>query len=148
MKNICPQPANPESLDQESKWIFWACFIALVATAFGFIVRTQVINEWGTQFNLSETQKGEIFGVGLWSFALSIILFSLVIDRVGYGKAMAFAFSWHIASAIITILAKGYWGLYIGTFIVALGNGTVEAVVNPAVATMFPRDKTKWHFSC
>ena len=35
-------------------------------------------------------------------------------------------------------------GLYFGTFIVALGNGTVEAVVNPVVSTMFPRDKTKW----
>ncbi|MBC8346246.1 MAG: MFS transporter, partial [Candidatus Marinimicrobia bacterium] len=26
----------------------------------------------------------------------------------------------------------------------ALGNGTVEAVINPVVATMFDRDKTKW----
>ena len=86
------QQANPESLDQESKWIFWTSFFALVATAFGFIVRTQVINEWGIQFNLSETQKGEIFGVGLWPFALSIVLFSLIVDRIGYGKAMAFAF--------------------------------------------------------
>ena len=31
-----------------------------------------------------------------------------------------------------------------GTFIGALGNGIVEAVVNPVVATMFPRNKTKW----
>ena len=131
-------------LDAEARRLFWASFIALVATAFGFIVRTQVINEWGTQFNLSETQKGEIFGVGLWPFALSIVLFSLVVDRIGYGKAMVFAFVCHVASAIITILAQGYWGLYIGTFIVALGNGTVEAVVNPVVATMFPKDKTKW----
>ena len=131
-------------LDSEAKWLFWGSFIALVATAFGFIVRTQVINEWGIQFNLSETQKGELFGVGLWPFALSIVLFSLVVDRVGYGKAMVFAFGCHMASAIITILAQGYWGLYIGTFIVALGNGTVEAVVNPVVATMFPKDKTKW----
>ncbi len=29
-------------------------------------------------------------------------------------------------------------------FIFALGNGTVEAVINPVVATMFSRDKTKW----
>ena len=144
MQNMNTQQANSQPLDQESQWIFWASFVALVATAFGFIVRTQVINEWGTQFNLSETQKGEIFGVGLWPFALSIVLFSLVVDRIGYGKAMAFAFICHLASAIITILAKGYWGLYFGTFIVALGNGTVEAVVNPVVSTMFPRDKTKW----
>ena len=34
--------------------------------------------------------------------------------------------------------------LYIGTFFVALGDGIVEAVVNPVVATMFPREKTKW----
>ena len=103
-------------LDSNARRLFWAGFIALVATAFGFIVRTQVINEWGTQFNLSETQKGEIFGVGLWPFALSIVLFSLVVDRIGYGKAMVFAFACHVASAVITILAQGYWGLYIGTF--------------------------------
>jgi len=138
-------PANdsgtPSSAD---KVLFWACFIALIATAFGFIVRTQVIDEWAREFNLSETQKGEIFGVGLWPFAVSIVLFSLIIDKIGYGKAMVFAFVCHVASAIITIFATGYWTLYIGTFIVALGNGTVEAVINPVVATMFTKEKTKW----
>ena len=132
------------NLDQKEKWLFWACFISLIATAFGFIVRTQVIDTWGEQFNLTETQKGEIFGVGLWPFAISIVLFSLVVDRVGYSKAMLFAFVCHVSSAIVTITAEGYWGLYIGTFIVALGNGTVEAVINPVVATIFPREKTKW----
>ena len=132
------------NLDQKEKWLFWACFISLIATAFGFIVRTQVIDTWGEQFNLTETQKGEIFGVGLWPFAISIVLFSLVVDRVGYSKAMLFAFVCHISSAIVTITAEGYWGLYVGTFIVALGNGTVEAVINPVVATIFPREKTKW----
>ena len=48
------------NLDQKEKWLFWACFISLIATAFGFIVRTQVIDTWGEQFNLTETQKGEI----------------------------------------------------------------------------------------
>jgi len=38
----------------------------------------------------------------------------------------------------------GYWMLYAGNLIFALGNGTVEAVINPVVATMFSRDKTKW----
>lgn len=130
--------------DHKERWLFWACFISLIATAFGFIVRTQVIDIWGEQFNLTETQKGEIFGVGLWPFAISIVLFSLVVDRVGYGKAMLFAFVCHVSSAIVTITAQGYWGLYIGTFIVALGNGTVEAVINPVVATIFHREKTKW----
>ncbi len=128
--------------------LFWACFVALVATAFGFIVRALIIDSWGTEFGFSATQKGEIFGVGLWPFAISIILFSLVIDRIGYGTAMVFAFVCHVVSAIVTIVAPKYfdpyWSLYIGTFIVALGNGTVEAVINPVVATLFAREKTKW----
>ena len=42
---------------------------------------------------------GQIFGVGLWPFAISIVLFSLVIDKIGYGKAMVFAFVCHVGSA-------------------------------------------------
>jgi MFS family permease len=133
-----------ELSEDKRRLLFWACFISLIATAFGFIVRTFLITEWGTQFGLTETQKGEIFGVGLWPFAISIILFSLVIDRIGYGKAMVFAFACHVASAIMTIMATGYWSLYWATFIVALANGTVEAVINPVVATLYPKEKTKW----
>lgn len=124
--------------------LFWGCFFALIATAFGFIVRSQIIGEWEVQFNLSETQKGEILGVGLWPFAISIVLFSLIVDKVGYGKAMVFAFACHALSAIITITAKNYQMLYWGVFIFSLGCGTVEAVINPVVATLFPREKTKW----
>jgi MFS family permease len=130
--------------DANDRRLFWACFIALITTAFGFIVRAMIIGDWAEEFNLSESEKGEILGVGLWPFAVSIVIFSLFIDRVGYGNAMIFAFICHVASAIITIMAKGYWGLYIGNLVVALGNGTVEAVINPVVATMFVREKTKW----
>jgi len=128
----------------EDKFLFWACFIALIATAFGFVIRTMVIGQWATEFDLSATQRGEIFGVGLWPFAISIVLFSLVLDKIGYRTAMYFAFACHLISAILTIFATGYTSLYIGTFICALGNGTVEAVINPVVATVFKRDKTKW----
>ncbi len=130
--------------EAQKRWLFIGCFIALAATSFGFVVRTVLMVEWGLEFNLTEVQKGEIFGVGLWPFAISIILFSLVIDKIGYGKAMAFAFACHASSVVLTIFATGYWSLYIATFIAALGAGTVEAAINPAVATMYPKDKTKW----
>lgn len=145
------------------KKLFWACWIALIATAFGFIVRALIMDEWGKEFNFDKTRQGQLFGVGLWPFAISIVLFSLIIDKIGYGKAMIFAFVCHVTSIALTIYApmllakpgatpeeikagyeNGYWMLYLGNFIVALGNGTVEAVINPVVATMFARDKTKW----
>lgn len=124
--------------------LFYACFVAMITTAFGFILRALILPRWGVEFNLTQTQLGEISGVGLWPFAISIVLFSLIIDKIGYKTAMIFAILCHISSAIITILANGYWMLYTGTLIVALGNGTVEAVTNPVVATMFPRNKVKW----
>ena len=127
-----------------SRWLFWTCFISLVATSFSFILRAFAVEAWGVEFDLSETQKGELLGVGLWPFAISIVLFSLVVDRIGYGKALAFAWACHVTSVLLTIFAKGYWGLYAGTFINAIANGTVEAVINPVVATMFVRNKTKW----
>ncbi len=147
--------------------LFWACFISLIATAFGFFTRFAVLNEWGVQFGLDEVQKGEIGGVGVWPFAISIILFSLVIDKIGYGTAMAFAFIAHITYGIVVICAplmlagpgsspeavlagqkSAYWMLYFGSLIFALGNGTVEAVINPVVATLFSARKPNGSISC
>jgi MFS family permease len=136
MKNI-----NPGAPDRT---LFLTCFIALVTTSFGFILRAMVLSEWGVQFNLTETQKGEISGVGLWPFAISIVIFSLAVDRIGYKTSLVSAFICHVTSVTLTIFADGYTMLYVGTLIGALGNGIVEAVVNPVVATMYPREKTKW----
>jgi MFS family permease len=124
--------------------LFWACFIALVATSFVFGIRSDLIGELAARFNLSESDKGEILGVGLWPFALSIIAFSFVIDRIGYKTAAIFAIVCHLAAIAMTLMAKDKTLLYWGTFIVSIGNGTVEAFINPVVATIFRRDKTKW----
>ena len=113
------------SLESHNKRLFWGCWIALIATAFGFIIRAMLIGDWAKEFNLTPTQQGEIFGVGLWPFAISIVLFSLIIDKVGYKAAMIFGFACHVLSLVITLTAKTYNQLYLGMFIVSLGNGTV-----------------------
>ena len=145
-------------------YLFATCFIALIATSGGFIVRAMLLdNVWQGMFNLSETEKGEIFGAGLWPFAISIVLFSLVIDRIGYKTAMWFAVICHFVQAIMLMSAgmfaplegadaaaiveanrSGYWWLWMGSFVGALGNGTIEAVINPVIATVYSKAKTKW----
>lgn len=124
--------------------LFLGCFIALVATAFGFAVRGAVLDDWGMQFSLTEEQKGIISGVGLYPFAISIILFSLIVDRIGYGTAMVIAFVGHITSTVLTIFAPSFQVLYVATFIYALSNGIVESVINPVVATIYKNNKTHW----
>jgi len=146
---------NPDALsERQRKLLFGTCFIALIATSFGFMVRIALLNDvWKPQFNLSDTQVGEIFGVGLWPFAISIVLFSLIIDRIGYKVSLWFAVVCHVIQAVMLMTPgagfvpeslQGYWWLWIGSFFGALGNGTVEAVINPVIASVYHKQKTKW----
>ena len=128
-------PAEPRTR------LFVGSFIAIITIAIVFVVRAFLLSEWRVTFNLSESQLGSIQGAGLYPQALAIILFSLVIDRVGYGRVMAFAFLCHLLSAFMTITATGYSQLYWGTFVFALGAGPVETVVNPVVATLYPQQQ-------
>ena len=124
--------------------IFAASFAAIVATAFCFILRALVIDDWGREFALTETQKGELLGVGLWPFSISIVLLSLVIDRIGFRAVLWFAAACHLVGLAVLLTAHGYWALYGGTFTMALGNGAVEAAANPLIATVFRHDKPRW----
>lgn len=127
--------------DGKATWLFTACIISLVATSFGFVVRGFLVGTWAQEFNLTQTQVGAIQGAGLFPFALSIVFFSLIIDRIGYGRAMVFAFLGHTISAFITMTAGSFQQLYVGTLLFALANGTVEAVINPVTATLYPKSK-------
>lgn len=129
--------------DKADMGLFWGCWIALVATSFGFVTRGLTAGEWGAEFGLTETQIGEILGAGLWPFAISIILFSLIIDKIGYKAAMLFGLVCHVLSTFIILSADSYNMMYIGTFVLALGCGTVEAYINPVVTTMFSDSKAK-----
>ena len=146
--------------------LFWGCFIALITTAFAFITRAFLVGDpsfWPTTFGLDQVQGQVLFGAGIWPFAISIIVFSLIIDQIGYRAAMIFSFICYALYAFLAFQAYGvvsaeglsgdalkaaqseaYDLLYMGSIILGLGNGTVEAFINPVVATMFNKDKTKW----
>lgn len=142
--------------------VFWGCFIALITTSFAFFSRMYLCDvRFGTDFDLDKVEIGVLKGAGVWPFAISIILLSLFIDRIGYRVAMLFSFACYAIYLVLACLAyaavqgvtgealeaaqlKGFNLLYWGSVILALGNGSVEAFINPVVATMFSREKTKW----
>jgi MFS family permease len=142
--------------------LFWGCFIALITTSFAFFTRMYLCDvRFGADFGIGKVTIGELKGAGVWPFAISIILFSLIIDRIGYRVAMLFSFVCYAiymvmacmaygaiqgveGDALAAAQAKGYSLLYWGSIVLGLGNGTVEAFINPVVATMFSKEKTKW----
>lgn len=145
------QAASAKSTESQKQILFWGCFIALITTAFSFVGRMFLLPTWGTEFELDPAQSGRLAGIGIWPFAVSIILFSLFIDRIGYKTAMIVAFVGHLVWSIMGVAAYfvsdrqvGFQLLYWGSLVCALANGTVESFINPVVATMFSKEKTKW----
>jgi MFS family permease len=140
--------------DRHDTMLFWGCFIALVTTSFGFITRMFLINTWSAEFGLDPAQAGRLQGIGIWPFAVSIIAFSLIIDRIGYKPAMIISFLGYMVWSVMGFSAyyvskngnkdAAYSLLYWGSLILGLSNGTVEAYINPVVATLFANNKTKW----
>ena len=62
---------------------------------------------------------------------------------MGYLRAIGTLTAAAAASVVLLVFAKDYWWLYAGSFLNGLAAGTVEAVINPVVASMFPKNKTK-----
>src|SRR5215831_14603193 len=100
--------SNPESDSMgksNEKVLFWASFFTLIAAGMGFAIRGDILNVWGRQFGFTQTELGEITGMGLMGFGLTIIFFSFFADVVGYGKLMIIAFLLHVAAAASTLAA-------------------------------------------
>lgn len=132
-----------------------ASFMTLIAAGVGFGVRAGILNDWAVRYGFTKVELGTITGGGLVGFGVTIIFFSFLADNfLGYKKLLTLAFVLHALSVVITLAATPvfvfagkdatYWCLYVGVFIFALANGVCEAVINPLVATLFPKEKTHY----
>ncbi len=140
-----------EGIAPNAKRLLWAGFLAILAAGIGFGVRGGILANWGADFGFTGAQLGAISGAGFTGFCFGIIIGGVVVDKVGYGKLVFAAFLFHVLSALITFAATAgqaqevaYKFLYWGTFMFALANGTLEAVANPLVSTLFPNNRTHY----
>jgi MFS family permease len=148
MSNV--QVSN-EAIVPNAKRLLLAGFLAILAAGVGFGIRGGILANWGADFGFTGKQLGDINGAGFTGFCFGIIIGGIVCDKIGYGKLVIAAFVFHVLSAFVTLAASpgqepslSYNLLYWGTFIFAVANGTLEAVANPLVATLFPNNRT--HF--
>ena len=116
--------------------------MALVVTSMTFAIRAGMVEPLGKQFNLSDTELAQIVGMAFFGFPIATTLGGFFVDALGMKRFMMLAFGAHLLGLIMTIFAGGYWALMISTFLVGFANGTVEAVCNPLIATMYPENKT------
>ena len=105
--------------NRHDKILFWGCFIAIITTSYAFISRIIFCTgtQFATDFGLDKVSVGELVGAGIWPFGVSIIVFSLFIDRIGYKVAMVFSF---VCYLIYTALAFAAYSSVHGVTGVAL----------------------------
>jgi MFS family permease len=134
-----------------AKRLLWAGFMAILAAGVGFAIRGGIFDNWAADFAFSAAQIGAIGSAGFTGFCFGIIIGGVIVDKIGYGKLVIAAFVFHVLSAFVTFAAtKGmpqetaFAYLKWGMFIFALANGTLEAVANPLVATLFPNNRTHY----
>jgi MFS family permease len=147
-----------------NRQLFLASFFTLIAAGIGFAIRGAILADWATEFGFTKQRLGDITGGGLVGFGITIIACSLVADRVGYKPLMVLAFLLHVLSAVVTCAATPVFNslngtapeqleaaqsaafkcLYWGAFMFSLANGVCESVINPLVATLYPKQKTHY----
>ena len=145
---------DPTGGTPNAQRLLWAGFMAILAAGVGFAIRGGILGQWAEQYGFTQTELGAITGGGLTGFGIIILLSSLIADRIGFGTLMFAAFVMHLISAALTLATGAAFAaggkplafqcLFWGMFLFAIGNGIAEAVVNPLVATLFPKNKTHY----
>jgi len=154
MSNAATMTHAPDAgtgIAPNAKRLLFAGFMAILAAGVGAAIRGGIFGNWVSDFNFTGLQVGLINGAGFTGFCFGIIIGGIVVDKVGYGKLVAAAFLFHVISALVAFVpSKGmstqsaFVYLWTGTFIFAVANGTLEAVANPLVATLFPNNRTHY----
>lgn len=132
------------------KRLLWAGFFAILAASVGFGIRANIGGMWRAEYGFTDQQIGDIATAGFPGFCFGIIAGGLVCDRLGYRALIVAAFVLHLLSAFTSFLSSAsdpawsYSVLYWSTFVFGLANGTLEAVANPLVATLFPQRRTHY----
>lgn len=142
-RSISSAPIPTTITEDQRRRLFLASCLALIATAMTFAVRGDIIGDLGATFALNKESLGLAAGAWAYGFTISIFFGGLIVDALGMGRILTLAFVCHLLGIALTIFANGFWMLFGGTIAIGLGNGLVEAAINPLTATIYADRKTE-----
>jgi len=129
--------------------LFLGICMALLPTAFSFILVSNILNQLKTEFILTNANVGYIGGAALWGMSISLLTIGPFLEKIGLKKATIGAFLGHLSG--VTLFLVGYffaghpsafWILFMGAIGMGFGNGMIEVAGNPLTAALYPDRKT------
>ena len=131
-------------MEINKKRLFYASCMALLVTSMTFAIRARLETVFGPEgVGLTLEQIGYAFTPAFWGFTLAMIFGGPLVDTLGIKKITWAAFVMHAIGIVWTIMAKDLTSLFTATLFVGIGNGLVEAALNPMIASMYSENKTK-----
>jgi MFS family permease len=118
-----------------------SCF-ALITTAMAFALRAGIMNNLAGKMGLSDTELGWINFMGNFGFPIATLVGGPLYNSLGPRNLGILAFVSHLIGITASILSSSFWPLFLSTFFISFGNGTVEAAFNPMIASMYDSNKT------
>ncbi|WP_406684912.1 MFS transporter [Seonamhaeicola sp. MEBiC1930] len=124
--------------------LFFGSCLALITTAMTFAIRARLETVFGPEgVGLTLEQLGYAFAPAFFGFTIAMIIGGPLVDLLGIKKITWMAFITHAVGIVLTLMADSMTSLFIATLFIGIGNGFVEAALNPMVASMYPDEKTK-----
>lgn len=124
--------------------LFLASCLALITTAMTFAIRARLESVFGPEgIGLTLEQIGYAFTPAFFGFTVAMIFGGPLVDFLGIKKITWMAFVTHAIGIVWTIMADSMTSLFLATLFVGIGNGMVEAALNPMIASMYTEEKTK-----
>ena len=135
------------------KSIYWICVLALFIAALANAVRAGAAGALKAALldPIDAQHSGEMIGTVLGNsflgFALSLLVISPLLDRIGARRVILFAAACFILGPALVLLAAQAGGsvyllLNLAMVIWGFGWGATEASINPVIATLYADDKT------
>ena len=130
--------------------IFVLSSLALFTAGLSFALRATIITAVVAEFDPgSAVMAGSLLGTAFGGFAVTLLLGSVFLDRIGMGRALGVCALCFAAGTLVSVFADtissgdGVYGtLRFGFLLSGLGWGFMEASVNPLTAALYPDDKT------
>jgi MFS family permease len=105
--------------------LFTASCIALITSAFSFMIRQNISDPLRADFSLTQEQVGTVMGAAFLGMAAFMLVFAPLCDILGMGKVLLLAWLCHLAGILGTIFAAE-----------VAGQGFVQSTVGGAVGVL------------
>jgi len=132
--------------------LFIVALLALFTGGAAFSIRAGTAVHMRTEYldPLDKLNAGEMLGAALGAafagFAITLLLVSAVLAKIGFRNALLAAAALLIASVLLIANAgslgvSSYVGLYAGMVVQGLGWGLIETVINPLTSAVYAQDR-------